>query len=1317
MGFHVYPDPHTTPDVVKKNPSVTVAVGSNGATLPQPTINLTTTAGLNPAGGQVAIVMLRTVNSSSAVVTYTGVTATTLTGCSGGEGTLATGDAVFPVTLRPIAQVTVPPAPGAKKKMFIRAAMVGGTMRPSFLLKAGTGEVATVPALPPNPASGVVSIFRAGSQTGYVGSARIANPNEANNLSLIEITFDQDTVETWQFGIINRDTTADREFTWVVADNQAETAQPWIHVAPATLPYNALVNETLDQSVTVHNKGTGTLTLKGVIPALPAELTITPPLGPNGLPILPGESKPIVFRFAAPGTPPAPDGTIPAIARTMDIDPADPRASVSVGHNNQLSLTATTQALEVVLLLDSSGSMAWDARGGDPPNAARSRWGELEDAAKVFLRLLAAFGQNHGTIGLAHFPAAPADPEPFVLVRPTTIPDDAGLKPLQDAIAAVNPNGSTPMGDGLNAVLDTPTPYFKTDALSVAANRRWLLLMSDGAHNSGTHNPTEFIPTISANRVRVSCVAYGIPGFTDVNHPLLQSLADASFGGPGQLFPVQVLGTTASDLAAALRRPIKAGLTSAQGANDPSAVFRMDQGEARHEAVITPHDTRAAFVLNWNTPDTQRLRLLLVTPQCEVITPENAGQGDFADVSFDGGRRHQMYTVGPDCLLNPSGTPRHGIWHLVVTTPVIIGPNLVEAEAADVDVEHYEFDVIVESGVRMDLALDKTTYFAGDCIGVSARLTAGGKPVTGANVVVSTTAPAQSAANWLARLKVPADALQQAKDRLSGQDASPLLVKSLGAQIAGLDFEQPTQQVSFPMTDPGGEALYQTTLPDTSVPEYYTFYVTATGVTDEGVSFRREGNLVAFVQVRPEPAFTALDIRQQAPGLADVTILTQDKFGNVLFVDPATTVGFGLVATGAQLAGPLTSNLDGTYTQTIQFPAGTIPSVGVQFGGNDLIKPQAVPPVGELHFVDRLVGFEPGPVKDANQHLDPSAALGSVAGKPADRFVSLGAGGVLTVAFHDQVIRATGEADVTVFVQPDADLRSYRVEALDEQKRWVSLGVSIGVTRSFGLNAANLDTAEAIRVIDTSLRAADSDGAPLATPGVSIRGIGVLEVARVSPSSGFATQGTFGEKGNFEAVRPVLAGGLAHFWRDNDAPDLRWHGPTGFASGDVFDAVALIQGNISTAGGGPGNLEIVVHGGDRLVHYWRDDVNPFPWHISRVIPGSDGTSGTPALIQGRFGARGNFEVVVPLDGGGLAHFWRDNDAPDLRWHGPTRFGSNDVYHAVALIQSNFSTAGGGPGNLEVIAQTGDRLHHYWRDDVNPFPWHGPIAIPGATGLG
>jgi len=212
-------------------------------------------------------------------------------------------------------------------------------------------------------------------------------------------------------------------------------------------------------------------------------------------------------------------------------------------------------------------------------------------------------------------------------------------------------------------------------------------------------------------------------------------------------------------------------------------------------------------------------------------------------------------------------------------------------------------------------------------------------------------------------------------------------------------------------------------------------------------------------------------------------------------------------------------------------------------------------------------------------------------------------------------------------------------------------------------------------------------------------------------------QGHFGTKGNFEVVAARLAGQLAHFSRDTDAANLPWSGPTLFGSSDHYDAVALIQSNFSTAGSGPGNLEVIAHTGNRLDHYWRNDVSPFPWHGPFAIPGATGTAATPTLIQGGFGSRGNFEVVVPLASGGLAHFWRDNDDPALPWHGPTPFGSSDVYDAVALIQSNFSAAGSGPGNLEVIAHTGKRLDHYWRDDVSPFLWHGPFAIPGATGIG
>jgi hypothetical protein len=66
--------------------NTTIAVGSNGQTLPQTTINVVSTVGF-PSSGTIAVVT----SSGTVPVTYTGITGTSFTGCSGGTGTMSTG--------------------------------------------------------------------------------------------------------------------------------------------------------------------------------------------------------------------------------------------------------------------------------------------------------------------------------------------------------------------------------------------------------------------------------------------------------------------------------------------------------------------------------------------------------------------------------------------------------------------------------------------------------------------------------------------------------------------------------------------------------------------------------------------------------------------------------------------------------------------------------------------------------------------------------------------------------------------------------------------------------------------------------------------------------------------------------------------------------------------------------------------------------------------------------------------------------------------------------------------------------------------------
>ena len=199
-------------------------------------------------------------------------------------------------------------------------------------------------------------------------------------------------------------------------------------------------------------------------------------------------------------------------------------------------------------------------------------------------------------------------------------------------------------------------------------------------------------------------------------------------------------------------------------------------------------------------------------------------------------------------------------------------------------------------------------------------------------------------------------------------------------------------------------------------------------------------------------------------------------------------------------------------------------------------------------------------------------------------------------------------------------------------------------------------------------------------------------------------QTRFGSQGNFEVVAPLTTGGMGHFWRDNDDPTLPWIGPTEFATalGQV-DAVALVHSTL----GHPGNLELVARAGDQLYYLWRDSGPGFAW--SDPVPFFSGAAGIPGFIQSRYGSLGNFDVVTPLVGGGMAHLWRDNDDPAFLWASPLPFGDPGTeVAAVALVHGTLGSPG--IGNLEVAARVGGQTVQYYREDQPDQAWVGPSGF-------
>jgi hypothetical protein len=1009
------------------------------------------------------------------------------------------------------------PELGGVNVTFIRIAMSGMAPppHPKFELTAantGTGTEGTAQVIDPALNVDLISAkaLHDGTNPTDAASAWFVPPYTDNVYLLkVAISIPGTVVKTIR---ITNQTGRPRDFVWVVADSDAESKQPWIHVTPPSLFYNVLINQPANltsQSANVANKGTGPLTVGGTTPALPAGFTT------SALPVTvaPNASAPVPIAFG----PQAAAGTVAPASVAFNGD----LAAGGAGHNASVSLSAKAQALELTLLLDASGSMSWEPDGDPiPPAPGPSRWNSLASAANEFLLLLASFGDGRGRFGIARFPRTdPGNPSTHNITAPKPI--SMNMAPDQAKITNVVPAGGTPMGDGLDFVLTPGSGYFSNDPAAVDLNRRWILLMTDGAHNEGTHHPNEYLSpanggtapagtSLSERKIKVFSIGYGVEGKADVDYNLIKKISQGSFEG-GDTVQVESSGKSAPQLAAAFRNSIKAGLISVSSPTDPGHTLTKSHPEARHQVIITPYDTKVVFVVNWDKEDAQRVRLHLMTPTCDLLTPESApGPFGAGDVGFSGASRYQLYRVEDGYLRNAAdpARPRYGTWTMVVFSD--------EVRAGESGSEYYEYDVIVESSLRMEVALDRAAYYAGDTVGVSATLTVNGKPIKHAGVSLRVTVPAQSFDNWLAKARVSPQEFSVAQTKVEEftNDANPLYVKAFAAEAKGLTYTKLTGDVTIPLTDPDEDGVYTGSFEQTTTPGSYKLYVTAVGTTEDGVVFRRERSLELSVGVRPLPAYTLVDVLYNSvPATAGVLTATVnvtplDAYGNVLLLDPATPGGIDLTAKGGRVD-PLTTTYDGTYTTTLSYPPGTRPLISLSVGGTTVISDQPVAAVDRLQYVDRVIDFKPGleGAPGANRHADPAQALGDIGPKPPGRFLSLGGYGSLTVAVGGQDILAQGDDDFTVFVHRDSDPRPYRVEAAPAGTpgAWVEVGTSAGVTQSFSLSSASLAAASAIRITDTSGRTRGADLKPVETPGVSIRGVGVARVGRapVTDSSGY----------------------------------------------------------------------------------------------------------------------------------------------------------------------------------------------------------------------
>ncbi|MEV5575324.1 hypothetical protein AB0L06_35245 [Spirillospora sp. NPDC052269] len=150
-------------------------------------------------------------------------------------------------------------AGGTPPTVYLRIVMLGPGCRPpdagqgpTFQLRAGTGD-------PVEPALDGDALFVYDNPQGNpppVAQAQLFLQPE--NVYAINITV-YTPGSSWQLRIGNKDDT-ERTFTWVVADNEADSARPWLNL-PQVLNFDGDVGTVVTRSLDVPNLGTGKLTI------------------------------------------------------------------------------------------------------------------------------------------------------------------------------------------------------------------------------------------------------------------------------------------------------------------------------------------------------------------------------------------------------------------------------------------------------------------------------------------------------------------------------------------------------------------------------------------------------------------------------------------------------------------------------------------------------------------------------------------------------------------------------------------------------------------------------------------------------------------------------------------------------------------------------------------------------------------------------------------------------------------------------------------------------------------------------------------------
>jgi hypothetical protein len=571
--------------------------------------------------------------------------------------------------------------------------------------------------------------------------------------------------------------------------------------------------------------------------------------------------------------------------------------------------------LDVMLVLDRSGSMDSPAPGAPPASA--SKWEILRDSITSLVNrwviLDAPLGGAEWSgdrINMVLFETAASNAtSPIFELRADWADVIAGLP--------ANTGNTTALGPGINLGVSN------WNTVVGAKNDPVMVIMTDGIQNVNPEVTPDFklSPILADPAVALTSygmpmhtIAFGTPATTEAE--LLDGIAQQTAGlsrmtadafGTSNAFADALVDALKGDTISLAHR--ERGTLPSGSRIGPLIPFVVDQSVLR-----------AVFSVEWSAPFTNALELHVFPPG---MTPSETSQGAVPTM-----RRDAVHStvLGFDIGAHPIGT-----WQVRVARR-----DTATGGVARGDIPFNLSSHFVDSRLSYTTAFDTIRQGTGDRMNVRAEIAYDGLPLAGLPgnaVTVRIHRPGESIGNILHDTQVPDDVLNGP----AGPDPTTAYQRKVdhltdNAELA--DQVAPVNAATISLVETA-DGVYTGSFADTSEAGLYTFDVVLDWTTAQTGRVHRAERLERDVRVKPDKASTQITTTDMTGGVWQVRVTPRDRFDN--YVGPGhghfvtgTLNGPGTLAAGA----PADRNQTGDYVFTISdVPAGVTPDLTVKYDG------------------------------------------------------------------------------------------------------------------------------------------------------------------------------------------------------------------------------------------------------------------------------------------------------------------------------------------------------------------------------------------------